>query len=216
MENNELMRELSHSDPSSSSLAHHGIKDQKWGLRRFQNPDGSLTPAGRERYGVGQGRDGLTGDNRTGNGPGTGRNASVTKNLKEASRKSHTLSDEELLKRIGRLEKEKKYSDLVKEQKEKETGTIERLLKDAGQDFLKKSLSKAVTKAVDSFFPDSPKTEAFTAKKYEKADLYKLDTETLKQIKNWYETARGAEKAKYSYEHRNDPHENEKQNKKKD
>ena len=33
-------------------LIHHGIKGQKWGLRRFQNPDGSLTAAGRARYGV--------------------------------------------------------------------------------------------------------------------------------------------------------------------
>lgn len=32
-------------------LAHHGIKGQKWGIRRFQNEDGSLTPEGRERYG---------------------------------------------------------------------------------------------------------------------------------------------------------------------
>lgn len=31
---------------------HSGIKGQKWGLRRFQNPDGSLTPAGRVRYGL--------------------------------------------------------------------------------------------------------------------------------------------------------------------
>lgn len=31
-------------------LIHHGIKGQKWGVRRFQNPDGSLTPAGRKRY----------------------------------------------------------------------------------------------------------------------------------------------------------------------
>jgi hypothetical protein len=29
---------------------HHGIKGQKWGVRRYQNKDGSLTPAGEKRY----------------------------------------------------------------------------------------------------------------------------------------------------------------------
>ena len=33
-----------------AELYHHGIKGQKWGVRRFQNSDGSLTKAGRERY----------------------------------------------------------------------------------------------------------------------------------------------------------------------
>lgn len=31
-------------------IAHHGIKGQKWGVRQYQNPDGSLTPAGEARY----------------------------------------------------------------------------------------------------------------------------------------------------------------------
>lgn len=31
-------------------LAHHGIKGQQWGVRRFQNEDGSLTEEGRKRY----------------------------------------------------------------------------------------------------------------------------------------------------------------------
>lgn len=31
-------------------ICHHGIKGQKWGVRRFQNEDGSLTPAGERRY----------------------------------------------------------------------------------------------------------------------------------------------------------------------
>lgn len=33
-------------------LYHHGIKGQKWGIRRFQNPDGSLTAEGKRRYGT--------------------------------------------------------------------------------------------------------------------------------------------------------------------
>ena len=37
-----------------SDLRHHGIKGQKWGVRRFQNSDGSLTAAGRKRYGDGE------------------------------------------------------------------------------------------------------------------------------------------------------------------
>lgn len=39
-----------------NSLKHYGIKDMHWGVRRFQNPDGSLTEEGRERYGVGEPR----------------------------------------------------------------------------------------------------------------------------------------------------------------
>lgn len=31
-------------------LYHHGIKGQRWGVRRYQNPDGSLTPAGQKHY----------------------------------------------------------------------------------------------------------------------------------------------------------------------
>ena len=38
-------------DRSPDYLEHHGILGQKWGIRRFQNPDGSLTEEGRKRYG---------------------------------------------------------------------------------------------------------------------------------------------------------------------
>ena len=32
-----------------TELYHHGIKGQRWGVRRYQNPDGSLTLAGKKR-----------------------------------------------------------------------------------------------------------------------------------------------------------------------
>ena len=36
----------------SNELYHYGVKGQKWGIRRYQNPDGSLTDEGYARYGV--------------------------------------------------------------------------------------------------------------------------------------------------------------------
>lgn len=34
----------------NTELYHHGILGQRWGIRRYQNPDGTLTPAGKKRY----------------------------------------------------------------------------------------------------------------------------------------------------------------------
>ena len=66
-------------------LKHWGILGMKWGVRRFQNEDGSLTPQGRERYGVG-----------------------VTKNLKGVN-DANSLSDDELYKMTKRYQKQADY-----------------------------------------------------------------------------------------------------------
>lgn len=43
----------------SEVLLHYGVKGQKWGVRRYQYADGSLTPAGKRRYSDGSGSGGL-------------------------------------------------------------------------------------------------------------------------------------------------------------
>lgn len=39
---------------NQNELAHHGILGMKWGVRRYQNKDGSLTPAGKRRANTGE------------------------------------------------------------------------------------------------------------------------------------------------------------------
>lgn len=41
---------IQHNELSGYAIAHHGIKGQKWGVRRYQNEDGSLTEEGKRRY----------------------------------------------------------------------------------------------------------------------------------------------------------------------
>jgi hypothetical protein len=45
---------------STTYIAHHGVKGQKWGVRRYQNPDGTLTMEGKLRYTIHTDSDGNT------------------------------------------------------------------------------------------------------------------------------------------------------------
>ena len=47
---------LVHADDEGAYLAHHGVKGQRWGIRRFKNPDGSLTEKGKRRMKTLQGK----------------------------------------------------------------------------------------------------------------------------------------------------------------
>ena len=61
----------------SNALAHHGIIGQKWGIRRYQNLDGSLTAEGKKRYG----RDGSSELANTANASSAGIPEDIKKDL---------------------------------------------------------------------------------------------------------------------------------------
>lgn len=86
----------------SSNLYHHGIKGQKWYIRRFQNQDGSLTAAGKRRYATLETRsDDLEAKKESPNPHG--------------KKKVFDMSDEELSSEIKRLGLEKQYRDYMKD-----------------------------------------------------------------------------------------------------
>ncbi len=103
--------------PCSDELYHHGILNQRWHIRRFQNPDGSLTPAGRERYGVGKERAKRAIKNAGAKAGAAAKSAASYAARREKMKHPSFMSDDELRNYTQRLIAEKNYSDLLRYQR---------------------------------------------------------------------------------------------------
>lgn len=90
---------------SNNTLSHAGVKGMKWGIRRFQNKDGSLTPEGKKRYGEHTSDESDTHDDY--------KKARTAKSMA-------TMSNKELRDVIERINLEKQYKQVT--QKEKSAG----------------------------------------------------------------------------------------------
>lgn len=158
-------------------LAHWGIKGMKWGVRRFQNKDGSLTPAGRKRYD----------------------DYEESKARKQTQRKLKKgrfddMSDEDLVKAINRARLEDTYRALRPEQVSAGKKFTQKVMdefviptaKKAGQNFVDKQLDKIMDKVLGV----KPDELAALKKEFDILD-YKSKIDEIKtgtpRAKNWDE-----------------------------
>lgn len=139
-------------------LLHSGVKGMKWGIRRFQNKDGSLTPAGKKRYGDKDGEDSPDGKAKSSEAkdkPSDGSFARYKKSTKK-------MTEEELTTAIKRLELEKQYKkamkdlepDAVSRGKKTVADILENSAKNIGTQTLTYVAATMVNKVLSSYFND--------------------------------------------------------------
>lgn len=154
-------------------LYHNGIKGQRWGFRRFQYEDGSLTPEGRLRYGVGEekrkaklqiardrenykilrNKDRLNARleiKRIRDAAKNSKDAAKNKSSSSKSPKVSSLSDEELRKRVERLRLENEYLERVGKLNQKPKSKFATYIKPGLEEGAKEAVKLVIKKAVQN------------------------------------------------------------------
>lgn len=87
-----------------TELKHYGVLGMKWGVRRYQNPDGTLTPAGRRRVAKVEAREAKKAAAKA-----------KPKPINRNPRRVKNMTDDEIHAAIARIELERRYKTLLME-----------------------------------------------------------------------------------------------------
>lgn len=132
---------------NENELYHHGILGMKWGVRRYQNKDGSLTPDGRRRQDKA-----TTIKNKTKvkNNKNVSSNEKEKLNRKQDLKNRRILSDDDLKKRIDRMKMEKEFKNLTEEDLSSGKKITNEILLSAGTKVLTAAATGAMAYAIKS------------------------------------------------------------------
>ena len=150
----------------SDELCHYGIRGMRWGIRRYQNSDGSLTTAGRNRYSTGKHRSIFTRKKTT--------SKVKTKPAEEKPKQKSVseMSDAELNAFLNRKRLEQQYYQLMATPQKKSAVTkgkemVEKALENAAQDTLTQIAKYAMAKNVNKVLGDNVVNAKVTDKEKE-------------------------------------------------
>lgn len=110
-----------------TELYHFGIKGMKWGVRRYQNKDGSLTPAGKKRY--------------------SSKDSEERASRQADVKNRRTLSTADIQKKIERLKLERQFKNLTEEDISPGKKLVSDILQSAGKTVLSNAAAGAMAYA---------------------------------------------------------------------
>ena len=150
----------------SDELCHYGIRGMRWGIRRYQNSDGSLTTAGRNRYSTGKHHSIFTRKKTT--------SKVKTKPAEEKPKQKSVseMSDAELNAFLNRKRLEQQYYQLMATPQKKSAVTkgkemVGKALENAAQDTLTQIAKYAMAKSVNKMLGDNVVNAKVTDKEKE-------------------------------------------------
>lgn len=159
-------------------LIHTGIKGQKWGVRRFQNKDGTWTPAGKKRRAAQEGYPDRSVEKTNGD---------KKKDKTDLSK----MSDEELRSRINRMQLEEQYKQYLAKANPKKKSKVREVMSKLVENAAMTIGNKAIESIANKMFAKSkPKKKPIDLDSLTPEKLKKMNKEELDEV-NAYADAIG-------------------------
>lgn len=173
---------------NTDELYHYGVLGMKWGVRRYQNADGTLTDTGKKKAAkMKQKYTALTGKQLRRNPARKPKNQNGDSVVQKPQQKRtiKDLSDDELKQKINRLRAEKDYMDLSRQvaaMNPKQVSAGRRFLSEVGGKVIAPALTEAGKKVFQEFVTKQA-TEALGLKSEDSMAALKKKAEKMKYEK---------------------------------